>query len=254
MCLSPVMIPNPYKGANLSADVRKLKDCTSAYIPVPCGVCSECIHTAQMSIMQRVLLESKVNHVFMIMLSYNEESLPIYTAPDGKRFKYANWKHIQDMFKRIRKDNVFGSRGCRYLACSEFGGDRHRPHFHLLFFLKKFDSDDRNDILNLTKLVWNTFFRYWSVNIGSKRNPEYKPLFTYCERLTRKGWKRNYDVQYVESEKNAAAYCTKYLLKDSDYVRRLLAAVCASWRRHLRPHCDAGSIGAHRLRYRTFQG
>ena len=53
MCLSPVMIPNPYAGAKVDSDVRKLKDCTSAYIPVPCGHCSECIHTAQMSLMQR---------------------------------------------------------------------------------------------------------------------------------------------------------------------------------------------------------
>lgn len=224
MCLHPNLIPNPNYGL-AKYGINHIKDCSSQYIPVPCGHCIECVRTSQMAYIQRVLLESKHNHLFMVMLSYNNRFLPKYVAPDGKKFSYANTKHISDMMKRIRNDNVFGDRGLRYISISEFGGKKHRPHFHLLVILKRFASDDRLDVLNLTQKVWNTFLMYWSVNLGSKRVPEYHQLLTYKEVLTKSGWKRNYDVQYVESYKGACVYVTKYILKDSDYVKRLHSAI-----------------------------
>lgn len=125
MCISPIRIKNPNLG--LIGPNAQFKDTISHYINVPCGVCPQCIANRQMQYVQRLQMESLVNHFFMCTLTYNNESIPIVTTSTGYDIRYADVSDVQKMFKRLRKSNAFG-RPFRYFGVSELGSSKGRPH------------------------------------------------------------------------------------------------------------------------------
>lgn len=125
MCISPNRIRNPYYG--FKGRLAWMHDCDSFYINIPCGVCKECIALKQMYLVQRVQMEARNSFLFFSTLTYNNEFLPHYETPTGYSIPYADQWHLQTLFKRLRNYNVFG-RPFRYLAVSERGGERGRPH------------------------------------------------------------------------------------------------------------------------------
>lgn len=125
MCISPIRIKNPNLG--LVGPNAQFKDTTSRYINVPCGVCCECVASRQMQMVQRLTIESLVNHLFFCTLTYNNESLPVVSTSTGYDIRYADVSDVQKMFKRLRYRNAFG-RPFRYLAVSELGSEKGRPH------------------------------------------------------------------------------------------------------------------------------
>lgn len=128
--------------------MRKIKDCESEYLNVPCGVCSECVAKRQMFLVQRVRSMSLDNYIFFITLTYNNESLPKLTTSTNVTIPYADIADVQKMFKRIRKINPF-NRQLSYLFVSERGKERGRPHFHGLLFLKNSNQMMTLLLLNL---------------------------------------------------------------------------------------------------------
>lgn len=125
MCISPIRIKNPNLG--LVGPNAQFKDTVSHYINVPCGVCHECVSHRQMQMVQRLQVEALVNHLFFCTLTYNDEMMPVITTSTGFDIRYADVRDVQNMFKRLRKKNAFG-RPFRYLAVSELGSKRGRPH------------------------------------------------------------------------------------------------------------------------------
>lgn len=231
MCLSPVTIDNPNYGKKFTpGDVFSLKDCTSHKLRVPCGHCSECIANKQMQLVQRVQMESINNYIFFCTLTYNNESLPEITCSSGFSIKYADVHDLQNMFKRLRKYNRLG-RKIRYLAVSERGSEFGRPHFHILFFVPKLDSDNDFTPFNIEQLMFDWILSEWKRNYGSTRKPVYKPLCTYKCRYRRGRRISNYDLHFVVSlpddisGSNCAFYVLKYMLKPSDKDTRLQQAL-----------------------------
>lgn len=228
MCISPIRIRNP--NYHSKGSFTEYKDTSSLYINVPCGVCSECVAVKQMSVVQRVQMESLDNHIFFCTLTYNQESLPFVDCSSGYRLYYADYKDFQKMVKRLRKTNAFG-RPFRYYGVSERGSSRGRPHFHVLFFVPKYKGDDFNSILNLEKVIFDAVKFEWRRNYGSNRNPIYKPLFTYVCKLVHGRLRRNFDLHYVnprsskDGELDVAFYVSKYLLKGSNKEIRLQQAL-----------------------------
>lgn len=130
MCLAPLSIPNPYLGSDKVGLYRHtywMHDFKSARIYIPCGVCSECIALKQMYLVQRVQMESENCFLFFSTLTYDNEHLPHYICDNGYSIPFADIEHLQLLFKRLRNDNAFG-RPFRYLAVSERGTERGRPH------------------------------------------------------------------------------------------------------------------------------
>lgn len=133
---------------------------------------------------------------------------------------YADIHHLQLMFKRMRDNNILG-RSFTYLAVSERGKERARPHFHILFFVPKFPSDDFNTCLNLEKALKDMLLRFWSTNVGTRKNPIYERNFTYRQRWSGRKLYRNFDCHYVnpalttEGVADVGFYVTKYIFKDS---------------------------------------
>lgn len=211
MCLHPLMIDNPYRGL-AHVGLNRFHDCSSLKIAVPCGNCPDCIALRQSYFVQRTQMEALNHHLFMGTLTYDNDHLP-YMIIMNDRFAYPRLKHFQDMVKRFRNDGHFD--GCKYMCVSEYGGNKHRPHFHFILSVPKNKDDSYVEIMNLERKFYKLFFNCWKVNVGSRRKPIYQPLFTY--HANSRG--ANFDFHYIDpsstlhGESDVAFYVTKYILK-----------------------------------------
>lgn len=203
-----------------------MKDCVSKYIPVPCGHCAECVALRTASVVQRVELESKYGYPFFITLTYNNDSLPVHTCSDGRKIRFADYKDVQNMFKRLRKSNVMGRR-FRFYGVSELGCKHARPHFHLILFLERKNGDSVYTPVNLESLVFQSILSEWRRNYGSNRNPDYRPLCTFIQKFIGGKLNSTFDCHYVVpsaqngTSQDVSYYVTKYLLKNSDVRDRM---------------------------------
>lgn len=231
LCNSPISIRNPnYGHSHDSGSPFSIKDCVSKYIRVPCGHCAECVKKKQMFLVQRVQMECLSNYLYFATFTYSDKYLPIYTTSTGRKIRYADWNDLQLCLKRIRNNNGF-SRPFKYMAVSERGSKRGRPHFHALFLLPKYKTDDRYTPQNLEKIMFDNFLKYWARNVGTRKNPEYRQLLDYKKMIFHGAVKTNYDLHYIQPTvyddglTSVAFYVTKYLLKESDVDTKLQMAL-----------------------------
>ena len=237
MCCNPIKIKNPCKGWTSKDDpLYFTKDCVSDYIYVPCRHCQECTSSLQTGYAARIQLESKKYHSFMCTLTYNQDMVPRLTI-DGRTYMYADYHDFQNLIKQIRKYKVFGSRDFKYIACSEYGRLRHRPHFHVQFLIEKKPADNKSHLRNLAEQFGKRILELWRRNINfvgidtktgyqkvNTRNPIYKPLCTYIVR----GKNRTFDFHYVDPdltesrESDCSWYVTKYITKTDNYINAVL--------------------------------
>lgn len=223
MCYSPTLIPNPNYGQKQGFSF--LKDCVSKFIPIPCGHCGECVRLRANSIVQRCQLEELYGWPFFCSLSYNPESLPVHVCSNGVPIKYADYKDVQNMMKRLRNRNAFGRR-FRYFGVTEFGSKKGRPHVHIIWFFERLPEDNAYTPLNLLKEYWPIVLKEWQRNYGSSRSPLYRPLLTYKSRFIGGKLNSTYDFHFIQPSVNGTSddvsfYITKYLFKDSDKKDRL---------------------------------
>ena len=241
MCVSPIRIPNPNYG-NKTPIIVKTKDTVSRYINIPCGVCSECIAKRQMDLVQRARNMSLDYYLFFCTLTYDNKHLPSVTTSTGFDIKFADIRDIQNMIKRIRKNNLF-IRDFKFYFISERGREKGRPHFHGLIFLKKYADDDKLFPAQIEPLLRSVLFKEWRRNtawtiskksgvpIPNTRKPNYEPLFQYHQKYVGGKLYKNFDLHYVtphtteHGSDDVAFYVTKYLLKPSDKERRLQQAL-----------------------------
>lgn len=239
MCLNPTLIPNP----NFKSKTGKLfkKDTSSQFIPIPCGHCSECMATRSFGIIQRCQLEEMTGHPFMVFLSYSNEMIPRITTSDGAVIKYADFKDVTNMFKRLRSTNAIGRR-FRYLVVSERGEGRGRPHFHMLLFVEKKLNDNSYDILNLESHLNKVLLSEWRRNVAKSvnkkgeivpntRQPEYKALCRFVQYRINGKLFGTFGCHYVSptsqdgSTVGASYYVTKYFLKRDEASQKLQQAL-----------------------------
>lgn len=206
MCISPVTIPNPSLSRQqfslVGEGVRILDQSLSSkelFITVPCGTCVECRNTYYNSILQRAIVESLSSYIYFVTLTYDNRHIPSVTLPNGKIVYFTDYTHIQNLFKRFRKNNVL-DRDFRYLVALEYGDKRHRPHAHILLFVSRLQSDDKSTPYFIEKLLFDKIKLYFADNVGTRKHPVYDCLFTYRHRYTPKGVKTNYFVKYVEQD------------------------------------------------------
>lgn len=134
---------------------------------------------------------------------------------------YADIHHIQLLLKNLRDNNPCPGRRLRYVAVSELGKTRARPHFHILFFVEKLPTDDKFTPINLEKPFREYVKAHWAVNVGTRKNPVWEPRFTYRKRFYGGKLYQNFDLHYVNPDlttggvQNVAYYVTKYMMKAS---------------------------------------
>lgn len=229
MCVSPIRIPNPNYG-NKTPVIVKTKDTVSRYINVPCGVCSECLMSRQMSLVQRARTMALDHYIFFCTLTYDNQHLPKLVTSSGFEIPFADISDFQNMIKRIRKYNKFG-RPFKFYAVSERGSEKGRPHIHCLFFIPKNSNDDKLLPAQLETALSKVVFSEWRRNYGTRKFPIYQPLFKYHQKYVGGKLYKNFDFHYVvphsseQGSDDVAFYCTKYLLKPSNKEIRLQQAL-----------------------------
>lgn len=229
MCVSPIKIPNPNYG-NKTPFIVATKDTKSQYIAVPCHCCSECLMQMQMHFVQRARLMSMDHYLFFCTLTYDNKHLPYIDTNSGIRIRYADISDVQNMIKRIRKNNLF-LRPFKFFFVSERGKETGRPHFHGLIFLQRYKDDDKLLPAQLETQLYKVLFKQWARNVGTRKFPIYEPLFQYHQKYVGGRLYKNFDLHYVvpftteKGSDDVAFYCSKYLLKPSNKEKRLQQAL-----------------------------
>lgn len=225
MCVSPRLVKNPYRKLS-GKGLNYLHDDLN-YTYVPCGVCPECLATKQLSVVQRLEIESSYSVVYCLMFSYQDKFLPEMCLPTGEVIRCFRRSDIQNMFYRIRHSGVLPS--FKFFYVSEYGGKHHRPHYHMMIFFP--DNPDYISPL-FQQLVFDTFLNEWRINLGSRRSPVYEPLLIYKKKFVGSRFYRNFDVQLLNKsygqDVKAAFYNSKYCVKSSAFVKYLYALVVDS--------------------------
>lgn len=216
MCINVQSVPNPlFHRRGYFSEYGKICELPSQYSPstefidVPCGVCPECRDSYFTSILQRALLESLSSYLYFVTLTYDDSHIPFIDL-DGERILYADYTHVQNMFKRFRDSHSL-DREFRYLCVNEYGDTFSRPHIHILIFVSKKHTDDDNTPYDIEHILYDNLKRFWAINVGTRKSPIYEPLFTFAQRISSDGRiMSNYWVKYVESN------CFYDSLKDID--------------------------------------
>lgn len=133
MCSSPLHILNPKKYKNAVCDRNILE--------VPCGHCKECFDSRRNGFFIRMYFEYldclfKGGFAYFLTLTYRESS--INRLPTGERcYRHDDVKNYLKLIRvHLQRDYGIESKDAvRYFCCSEFGEDRHRPHYHIIFFV-----------------------------------------------------------------------------------------------------------------------
>lgn len=202
MCSNPQTINNPIMGRKYFSYQGDFVESPSNYyshknkVTVPCGKCAECRNRYFQSIFQRAVVEAQNAYLYFISLTYDNEHLPIVKI-GGKDFYFANYSHIQELFKRLRNQNII-DRDFRYLSVNEYGSDYGRPHFHILLFVSKLSNDTLITPLNIESTLFKNVGPLFAVNKGSRKNPIYEQLFTYHTSWVNGQFRTNYFVKYVD--------------------------------------------------------
>lgn len=144
------------------------------------------------------------------------------------KFAYADIHHIQLLMKNVRDNNPLGDRCIRYACVSELGKMNGRPHFHVLLLVEKRPEDlDSNGkpiparCRDMQQKLWQCFFHYWAINVGTRKHPVYEPLFTYQRKWSFGKLYTNFDLHWIDPSltkdqtSNVAYYVSKYMMKGS---------------------------------------
>lgn len=228
MCLSPIQIKNPYSGLG-HLGLNRLHDTVNTYINVPCGHCPACTSLRQSWINQRVQMESLDNYLFYGTLTYNEDMVP-WVHIGEYNLRVPNMSDFTNMVKRLRNEGLKFS----YIVVSEYGGKTYRPHYHFMLSFPK-ESITPNlsvgrfilkvQIQSFEKYIYDKILASWCRNVGSHRNPIYKPLLTYYE----KSGHHNYELHYATPSQNGFSdvsfYVSKYICKFDKRTNKLLQKI-----------------------------
>lgn len=241
MCDTPYILHNPAfddKGVHRTK-YSCLHDTRSPFIEVPCGHCQACLRMAQQYMVQRFREHCKGRWTVFCTATYKDDALPhLYsTGIDGTVYDtpYADVDDFRLMVKRIRKNGLV-SRPFTYWCTTEYGGEKHRPHFHYFIFFDMYDTDTLFDGYALAE-EWNcAFIKEWRRNIAvnrcgkaNTRKPIWLPLSKFIRAtITRRG---TYDVHLLTNEygdsddpTDAVFYASKYTLKFDEWTRRRIQA------------------------------
>lgn len=121
------------------SDLTKYKSVkTNSYQLVPCGKCVACLSRKRNEWTYRLTKEKEYSdYTYFATLTYDQQNIPI-KIQDGIPYFVFNKKHVQDYMKRIRYfiSKVSDQIQIGYYLVSEYGGIGHRPHYHMILYVK----------------------------------------------------------------------------------------------------------------------
>lgn len=219
MCTHPIQIKNPSQYVNLRA--------TAYSYNVPCGRCCECHQDKVNGYVLRAhteFLNASVKGGYFLFdtLTYAPDHLPsVFGRPcfshrDITLFR----KRVEnDLVARgFGRDNTF-----KFFVTSEFGGDFHRPHYHIGFFVynPKITPLILDEIINRNwrffdpdngKLPFDSLWRY-----KPARNRDLGLGFTDMSSPYERVFRCPQGVDSTVDAQNVIGYIAGYTVKDDDY-------------------------------------
>lgn len=127
-------------------------------VPVPCGKCLGCRMDYARRWADRCLLESQFHDKnWFCTFTYDNDHVPV----NDRGIQTLRYKDFQDFLKRLRKEGY----KFRYYACSEYGDNTFRPHYHCIFFgldLKESDFVPYKNVGNYVYSSCPTLEKIWS--------------------------------------------------------------------------------------------
>lgn len=118
--------------------------------PIPCGRCLGCKMDYSKEWTNRLLCEFQdydPNSCFFVTLTYDNDNINrLSLACDNETgeviegFYSLSKREVQLFMKRLRKH--FPDQRIRFYACGEYGGERYRPHYHIILFGLHLPDDD----------------------------------------------------------------------------------------------------------------
>lgn len=108
--------------------LKKQTNIDGSTIIVPCGKCPECRRRRIAGWTHRLLQEDKkAISAFFLTLTYDVDHVPI----TKNKFLTLKKHDLQCFIKRLRK---MQKTKIIYFACGEYGGQKKRPHYHMILF------------------------------------------------------------------------------------------------------------------------
>lgn len=190
---------------------------------VPCGKCVECFKQKTNEWQLRIEYEAKETYanngtILFDTLTYDDYHIPTIKKIARKEhiilppsedfsmtcFYYKDFKKFIDRLRtRLRNTELDLTDKLSYYLCSEYGEDdryTHRPHYHILFFIKKqFDNEQLKQLSHLINECW-----YCGLTDGIDRKTEYKFL-------------KDNVINSFTSMVKLGNYLSKYVLKDLNF-------------------------------------
>lgn len=194
MCTNPIRIYNNARFIHQNyADVYRL---------VPCGCCVACQHSKETEFALRAYYEmldcqQLGGYAFWDTLTYRNVDIPSFCG-----YNCFSRKDVQDFMKRLRiyLQRAFGiaQDALRYFVVSEYGDKQHRPHYHVIYFVRTpklapFALQTACDVAWTKGLTGNRR----QLMDGLKQSPN----------------------DFVLDSNRALLYVSKYLFKDSEFTR-----------------------------------
>ena len=234
MCLNPIRLLNKSKALPLNGG--------SAYVTVPCGHCAECKQKRINFVMARLSAEYVSSFVtYVDTLTYNDNMLPILVRDNGvlkvvrnNGVKYNDDKIYNgvpcfcydDLFVFFKRLNIRLIRAgycvkrttsagkvvkcspLKHFVSSEYGGQFHRPHYHIILYSC---LDIPVDVLqHYVEDCWSDFGM-----ICKYRKSDGRVVPYLAEDKLVKG-------------NSAIAYVAKYAVKDDDFIDFFVKSIYCS--------------------------
>lgn len=190
---------------------------------VPCGKCVECYKQKSNEWQLRIEYEAKETYanngvILFDTLTYDDDHLPTIKKIARKEhiilppsddfniscFYYKDFKKFIDRLRtRLRTTDLDMTNKLSYYLCSEYGEDErytHRPHYHILFFIKKpFSNEQLKRFSHIINQCW-----FNGLTDGIDRKTEYKFL-------------KDNVIYSFSSMVKLGNYLAKYVLKDLNF-------------------------------------
>lgn len=196
MCFNPLQIR-----ANKSYDIALY---TPESYTVPCGKCDECRSEHRSEWATRMQFEvhdfvKRGGHALMLLLSYNDENLPLFPFHGMEDMPCFNKQHVLNLLNKLKvyAHRHYGKASFKYMLCSEFGEHTRRPHYHMILML-----EPGVDWLSFCLKV----HEYWTYGFVFPKYDTKRKIFVD---------NKNYPVSpLVRNAVAGGRYCTKYITKD----------------------------------------
>lgn len=167
-------------------------------VPIPCGKCIGCRMDYARRWADRCLLESQYYEKnWFCTFTYNDDTVP----KNERGIQTLRYKDFQDFLKRLRKAGF----EFRYYACSEYGDNTFRPHYHCIFFgldLKESDFVPYKQIGQFTYSSCPTLEKIWNKGFVVVSPLTYQTCAYTARYVVKKAGKVvDYDSMEIEPER-----------------------------------------------------